>query len=209
MYDAIFFDLDGTLIDTESLAIASGLSAFAEAGHPVREEFMHSLIGTDEPTAAARIRAHLPGVDLSRVNDLWSFGFRTLVDQGLVLKPGVRDLFDGLSHLPRALVTSSGRQSAHHKLGLVGLASEFAAVITLDDVTRAKPHPDPYLLAAEMLGVAPARCLVFEDSEPGAESAHRAGCTVIQIPDIIPASGLWAHHVAPDLIAGARLAGLL
>jgi beta-phosphoglucomutase-like phosphatase (HAD superfamily) len=209
MYDALFFDLDGTLVDTESLAIASGLTAFAGAGFPVSEGFLHSLIGTDEPTAATRIRLHLPDVDLPAVNSRWSAGFRELVDLGLTLKPGVRDLFDGAAHLPRALVTSSGRASAQHKLRLVGLGDAFAAVVTLDDVTRAKPHPDPYLLAAEMLGVAPARCLVFEDSEPGAEAAHRAGCTVVQIPDIIPATGLWAHHVAPDLVAGARLAGLL
>lgn len=209
MYDALFFDLDGTLIDTESLAITSGMAAFAGAGFPVDEGFLHSLIGTDEPTAATRILLHLPEVDLAAVNSRWSAGFKALVDLGLVLKPGVRDLLDQLSHLPRALVTSSGRVAAHHKLGLVGLAGDFAAVVTLDDVTRAKPAPDPYLLAAEMLGVAPARCLVFEDSEPGAEAAHRAGCTVVQIPDITPASGRWAHHIAPDLIAGARLAGLL
>ena len=209
MYDALFFDLDGTLIDTESLALASGLTAFAEAGFPVSETFMHSLIGIDEPTAETRIRQHLPESDLAAINDRWRSGFRALVDQGLSLKPGVRDLLDACPHLPRALVTSSGRAAAHHKLGLVGLDGDFAAVVTLDDVTRAKPAPDPYLLAAEMLGVAPGRCLVFEDSEPGSESAHRAGCTVVQVPDMVPASGRWAHHVAPDLIAGARLAGLL
>ena len=154
MYDALFFDLDGTLIDTESLAITSGMAAFAGAGFPVDEGFLHSLIGTDEPTAATRILLHLPEVDLAAVNSRWSAGFKALVDLGLVLKPGVRDLLDQLSHLPRALVTSSGRVAAHHKLGLVGLAGDFAAVVTLDDVTRAKPAPDPYLLAAEMLGVA-------------------------------------------------------
>ena len=209
MYDDLFFDLDGTLIDTESLAITAGLAAFAGAGVPVTEGFLHSLIGTDEPTAATRIRLHRPDADLVEVNSRWSAGFKALVDLGLTLKPGVRDLLDQLSHLPRALVTSSGRISAHHKLGLVGLGSDFAAVVTLEDVTRAKPAPDPYLLAAERLGGAPARCLVFEDSEPGAEAAHRAGCTVVQIPDVVAASGRWAHHIAPDLLSGARLAGLL
>ena len=209
MYDALFFDLDGTLIDTESLALTSGLAAFAAAGVPVTESFLHSLIGTDEPTAASRIRLHLPEVDLQAVNRLWKSGFMALVDLGLELKPGVRDLFAALSHLPRALVTSSGRVSAQHKLGLVGLGSDFAAVVALEDVTRPKPAPDPYLLAARLLGVSPARCLVFEDSEPGAEAAHRAGCTVVQVPDMVPATGRWAHHIAPDLLSGARLAGLL
>jgi beta-phosphoglucomutase-like phosphatase (HAD superfamily) len=81
-------------------------------------------------------------------------------------------------------------------------------VITLDDVTAAKPAPDPYLLAANKLGVAPARCLVFEDSEAGAEAAHRAGCRVVQVPDVVPSEGRWAHHLAPSLLEGALAAGL-
>ncbi len=81
-------------------------------------------------------------------------------------------------------------------------------MITLDDVARPKPAPEPYLLAAERLGLPPARCLVFEDSETGAEAAHRAGCVVVQVPDVVPSEGRWAHHLAADLVAGARAAGL-
>ena len=61
---------------------------------------------------------------------------------------------------------------------------------------------------AERLGVSPARCLAFEDSETGAEAAHRAGCTVVQVPDVGQATGRWAHHLARDLIDGAARAGL-
>ena len=107
------------------------------------------------------------------------------------------------------MVTSSGRDEAHHKIGVVGLRAAFPTVVTVDDVTRAKPDPEPYLLAARLLGVSPSRCLVFEDSEAGAEAAHRAGCVVVQVPDVVQASGRWAHHVAPDLMSGARRAGLL
>ena len=60
MYDALLFDLDGTLIDTESIALATGLAAFAAAGHAVDEAFMHRLVGRDEPTAAGIIRAAIP-----------------------------------------------------------------------------------------------------------------------------------------------------
>jgi beta-phosphoglucomutase-like phosphatase (HAD superfamily) len=49
---------------------------------------------------------------------------------------------------------------------------------------------------------------VFEDSETGAEAAYRAGCTVVQVPDVVPSEGRWAHHLAPDLLTGARMAGL-
>ena len=72
-----------------------------------------------------------------------------------------------------------------------------------------KPHPEPYLLAASLLNVDPARCLVFEDSEAGAQAAHRAGMVVVQVPDVVPSDGKWAHHLAGDLLEGARLAGLI
>ena len=209
MYDALLFDLDGTLIDTESLALAAGMLAFAEAGFPVEADFLHGLIGVDQPTAGRIIQARHPLLDLDHLNQLWGAGFRREVDRGLTLKAGAAEILAFALHLPRALVTSSGRHEAHRKLALAGLAQTFAEVVVLEDVTRPKPAPDPYLLAARMLGVAPARCLVFEDSETGAEAAHRAGCVVVQVPDVVPSKGRWAHHLAADLMSGARAAGLV
>ncbi|MBA4349649.1 MAG: HAD family phosphatase, partial [Rhodobacter sp.] len=77
------------------------------------------------------------------------------------------------------------------------------------DVSEPKPAPEPYLLAAARLGVDPTRCLVFEDSDVGAEAAHRAGCTVVQVPDVAPTEGRFARHLAADLLAGARAAGII
>ena len=151
MYDAVLFDLDGTLIDTESLSMAAGLQAFASLGFAVETAFLHRLIGIDQTTSAGIIRAHLPDIDLSALNIHWNQGFRAGVDRGLSLKSGVHTLLAAVPvHIHRAVVTSSGR-----------------------------------------------------------EDAHRAGCVVVQVPDMVPASGRWAHHVAPDLMSGARSAGLL
>lgn len=208
LYDALLFDLDGTLIDTESVAMLTGMAAFAAMGHPVDLGFMHRLVGVDQPTASGIIGAALPSLDQKSLQSHWHRAFVQAIDEDLPLKPGALDLV-AARHRPMAVVTSSGRDEAHHKLRRSGLDAYFEIVVTLADVTSPKPAPDPYLLAAERLGVSPTRCLAFEDSETGAEAAHRAGCTVVQVPDVAPTTGRWSHHLARDLLHGAQMAGLL
>lgn len=208
MYDALLFDLDGTLIDTESISIETGLAAFKAHGHVVGRDFLESLVGTDDPTADGMIRSAFPGIDLAAVNRTQKAAFLERIEGGLVLKPGASELLAAM-RLPSAIVTSSRRDSARRKLAAAGISDIFSHVVTLDDVTAPKPAPDAYLVAAALLGLDPGRCLVFEDSEIGAEAAHRAGCVVVQVPDVVPSQGRWAHHLAPDLLTGAQMAGLL
>lgn len=208
-YDALFFDLDGTLLDTEALALETGLAVFAAAGHPVGPALLHRLVGRDEPTSEAILRAELPHADVGSIRRDWAAAFAAGVETGLVLKPGVAELLDATDGHRRAVVTSTGRPGAHRKLAIAGIAARFELVISLDDVTAPKPAPDPYLLAAGRMGLDAARCLVFEDSDTGAEAGHRAGCTVVQVPDVGVTTGRFAHHLADDLLSGARLAGLI
>lgn len=208
MFDAVFFDLDGTLIDTESVAMTAGLRAFAEFGHRVDESFMHRLVGKAEPDGAVIIREAFPTLDEHGFAAAWRRGFQALLEEGVPMKAGASDLLAAI-RLPKALVTSTGRTGAHWKLDRAGITPHFRTVITFDDVTAPKPAPDPYLLAAERIGVDPARCLVFEDSDTGAEAAHRAGCVVVQVPDVQTTDGRFARHLAADLWTGARMAGLI
>lgn len=208
MFDAVIFDLDGTLIDTEFHSQAAGIEAFADHGISIDRAFLHAMIGQDDATTAGVICRAFPALDFAAFSETWGRAVARNLATGIPLKAGATDLLSRID-LPMAIATSSTRAQADMKLALTGLLPFFRHVVTVNDIKHAKPAPDAYLHTAQLLGVDPARCLVFEDSEPGARAAHAAGMTVVQVPDILPASGLYAHLVAPDLISGARGIGLL
>jgi HAD superfamily hydrolase (TIGR01509 family) len=211
-YDAVVFDLDGTLIDTESLCNAAGVEACAALGFPVSEAFFESLAGIDDRTRAHLIGEHVGAtVELSAFLEEWDRLCLERFAEGIPLKAGAVEILERIAaaNIPLALATSSRRGPAEDKLRMAGLARHFRTVVTFDDVAAPKPAPDAYLLAAERLGADPARTLAFEDSETGARAAHAAGMTVVQVPDLHPTRGAHAHHVAPSLLEGAAMAGLL
>ncbi|MCT8331432.1 HAD family hydrolase [Albidovulum sediminis] len=210
-YSAVIFDLDGTLIDSESLWSVATREVLAEMSFDPAHPVLDRLFGVDMATCAGLLGAAFPGLDLADFDARLTARTDQVEGRGIPLKPGARELLDILHAraLPRAIATSTRRDRAHHKLHLTGLDRHFATVVTFDCVDRAKPAPDAYLLAAQRLGVDPGACLVFEDSDPGTRAAHAAGMTVVQVPDMVAPGTDLATHIAPSLLEGARMAGLI
>ena len=211
-YDGAIFDLDGTLIDTERLAIASGYAALDALGVARQPGLFEGLVGKDDVTCARLVAASYGNA--FAYEDFaanWSRLFQAELDNGIPLRPGARALLETLAArgLPCAIATSSRRESALKKLHLTGLAPFFGTVVTFDCIANPKPAPDPFLEAARRLSILPERCIAFEDSDTGAAAAHAAGMIVVQVPDMVPSTGPHAHHLAATLADGARRAGLI
>ncbi|WP_106752797.1 HAD family hydrolase [Pannonibacter carbonis] len=212
MYDAVIFDLDGTLLSTESVSVRGGMSALRSLGRTAEEHLFHLLVGKDDAASRLILVDHLGEEAVNAFMPAWGDECqRIFTEEGIPLRPRVTELLEHLdtTGLPRAIATSSRRDSARTKLKWAGLERQFASVVCFEDVARRKPAPDPYLHAAELLGVDPGRCIAFEDSETGAEAAMLAGMVVVQVPDLLPSEGQFAHHLAEDIWTGARMAGLI
>ena len=209
--EAVIFDMDGLLIDTEAVYIAAMQAAARVLGRDMPMDFCHSMVGVPGHECNLMIEDFFgAGFSIAEFRQHFSVEIRQLLDSGIPLKPGVIELLDflGSRALPLAVATSAGRVTAESHLGKAGLLDRFKALATRDDVERAKPHPDVYLEAARRLGVAPERCIAFEDSNVGLAAAHAAGTMAFMVPDLVeplPESRAKCLDVVPDLHAALRL----
>ena len=187
-FEAVIFDMDGTLLDTERVAQEAFFCACDELGVAPRVDLLMRCVGAAAPIARQVLRdGYGLGFDCDAFFQVWSRTFDSLSETTpAVLKDGAIALLDAVAQLglPMAIATSSGTAHAVQKLQQAGLLERFQTVIGADQVQKPKPDPEVYLKAAQFLGVDPKACLAVEDSEYGVRAAHAAGMTVIQVPDM-------------------------
>jgi len=183
-FAAVLWDLDGTLIDSEPLWMAGEHELADSHGAVWTEEDGLNLVGNSLIESGHYIKRRL-GSELSAedIVDILVARLANDLSREIPWRPGAVELFTALDQamVPQALVTMSYAAIA----APVAAALSFAATVTGDQVTNGKPHPEPYLRAAELLGVDAADCLAIEDSGTGATSANAAGCHVLVVPHFV------------------------
>ncbi|MFC7449770.1 HAD family hydrolase [Rhodococcus daqingensis] len=184
---AVLWDMDGTLLDSEKLWDVAMHELAAELGGVMTPSTRHSIIGASGPDALAAIFAALeldPTPAAIAEAASWVNGRVTeLFSLGIPWRPGAREALGAVrgSGLRTALVTNTERVLAEQALDTLG-REHFDVTVCGDEVPRGKPQPDPYLRAAELLGIAPEHCLAVEDSPTGSAAAEAAGCAVLVVP---------------------------
>ena len=185
---AVLWDMDGTLVDTEPYWIETEHDLATQHGATWTHEDAMALVGSDLLDAGAYIRERM-GLDLapSEIVEVLLDGVVEKVRRAVPWRPGARELLAalGAAGVPCALVTMSLRRFVEPVVEQLPTGS-FTAVVTGDEVERGKPHPEPYLRAARLLGVEAPACVALEDSPPGAASAAAAGCRVLVVPHHVP-----------------------
>lgn len=185
---AVVFDLDGTLIDSEALVKEAHFAACAELGVTMTDAQFLSLVGLHREANDLQLKGYY-GEDFP-LEHFIGLTRAHVGDRVAPLKAGAVDLMDALDEvaLPFALATSSRRPWVDKHFAAHRLGTRFRAVVTRQDVTEGKPHPEPYLHASKLLGVEPQNVLALEDSYAGVTSAYAAGCMTVMVPDLLLAT---------------------
>lgn len=212
---AVVFDMDGLLLDTERVYFEGFRTALAALGLPQDDDLFRRLVGTNRVLGHRLLTEGLSGrVSLKEFDAAWNDEVALRLADHIPVKPGVRAVAEHLLErdIPYIIATSTNTERAHNHLERAGLSALFQEVVGGDQVAASKPAPDIYVHATARLGHDPENCAAFEDSPNGVRAAHAAGLITVQIPDIVaPDAELLSlgHYVASDLIAGAHLVGLM
>jgi beta-phosphoglucomutase-like phosphatase (HAD superfamily) len=207
--DAVLFDLDGVLVDTEPWWHEVRVAWAAERGRPWREEDSRLCMGRNSREWSEIMRERLGAAETP-------FAIEQAIVAALVARyasepvPLVADAPAAAARIaarvPVAIASSAHPAVIRAAIGAAGLASVFSTIVSSDDVPRGKPAPDVYLEAARRLGIAPARCLVIEDSRNGVLAGRAAGMRVVLVPNASVAPGPGVAEIADAVLE--RLADL-
>ncbi|MFJ3225065.1 HAD-IA family hydrolase [Streptomyces sp. NPDC086783] len=183
---AVLVDMDGTLVDTESLWLRTVRESAARLGHELGDDDLPHVLGRAVQDTASHLH-RVTGHDTHTLAAELDAAFLAGVRAQATPLPGAAELLDLLADLgiPAALVSASPRPVVDSVLKVLG-AERFRTTVAAGETPRTKPAADPYLAAARALGVDPAACLAVEDSPAGVAAAEAAGCRVLAVPSYTP-----------------------
>jgi len=199
--EAVLFDMDGLLVDTEPLWFETETEVMARLGAPWSKADQERLLGGSMRHTVGYLlaKATRPATPAEVARWMMEGMLRRAAAGRVVIRPGARELLTevAVAGIPHALVTGSQREFTEAVVASTGLT--FTVTVTGDDVTRPKPDPEPYLLAAKLLDAVPENCVALEDSPNGVTAATAAGCQVIAVPSLIPIPEARGRLVVPSL----------
>jgi HAD superfamily hydrolase (TIGR01509 family) len=185
---AVIFDMDGLMLDTERVSRQAWQRAMADRDFMLSDELYASTIGrTAKSTRQYYLDVFGPALPIDEIFQLkQQYVDEIIANDGIATRPGLVELLDWLDQtsIQRALASSTVKALVHKKMTIAGVLSRFEVMVGGDEVQHGKPAPDIFLLAAQHLGVDPARCVVLEDSDAGIQAAHAAGMLPLMIPDL-------------------------
>lgn len=186
---AVLFDMDGTIFDSESLYSQAWVASAQHFNQHFTHQMYRDFVGV-RSVECYQIAQKMFGEDFDMAPFIQFFRDYISAEkaQNMPIKPGFTQLFERLknSGLKLGLVTSARQASIVENFANLSYLTDFDVVISGDDVTHAKPDPECYKTACQKLNITPQQALVFEDSNPGALAAIKAGCQTVIIPDLLP-----------------------
>lgn len=212
---AVLFDMDGLLLDTERVGLECFITLRRKFGLSDGEDIFMRMVGVRADLCLAILGEGLDGiVSPEGFRAEWDKRVDETLAKRIPLRPGAAELLATLrAHgIPMGVATSTNTQRAIKHLHHAGLLENFSRIVGGDQVKRPKPDPEPYRLLADQLGVEVHHCVAFEDSDPGTQAAVASGATVVQVPDLKQPSAktrALGHLIAPDLLSGAVAIGLV